>query len=1585
MKRKELMWILVCFALTLFTAGVWAAPVPDTGQVLCYNVAGAVITCPLPGQALYGQDANYSINTPSYTKLDGSGSVLPDSAMSWVMVRDNVTGLIWENKTVDGTIHDKNKTYTWYDPTNPNPGTQGDGTDTKDFLDALNSARFGGYSDWRLPTVKELTSIVNHGIPYPGPTIDTGYFPNAVSSFYWSSTTGAPYGTYGAWGVGFGYGNGYGTNKSSSYYVRAVRGGQSSSLDHLTIGSFDTVNSGLSEDASAATGSYTDNGDGTVTDTSTGLRWQQAGSSNTQTWEQALAYCESLNLGGYTDWRLPTSKELQSLVDYNRYNPEINTTYFPSTVSSFYWSSTTYANYTNLAWGVYFYDGIGDVNNKIGSWYVRAVRGGQSGAFDSSVISVSPVSRAVAKDAGATTFSVSNTGTGTMPWTAVVTPASSWLRIISGASGTNSGIINCGFDANTSTSDRTATIRVTATTGATGSPVDVTVTQAPTSTTPGAPAIGTATAGNAQATVSFTPPASNGGSAITSYTATSNPGGKTATGSGSPIVVTGLTNGTAYTFTVTATNSAGTGAPSASSNSVTPFSDDGNTCATATDITLNSSRSGSIETVGDYDYFRVIVPSSGTLTAYTTGVTDTYGYLKNSNCEDIEYDDDDGEGYNFNISRSVTAGTYYVAVRAYQAGTGPYTLSVQFVAPPSLSVTPSNQNVSKDAGTTMFSVSNTGAGTMLWSAAVTPASSWLRITSGATGTNSGTINCGFDANTSTSARTATIRVTSTGATGSPVDVTVTQAPKPVTVPGAPTIGTATAGNAQATVNFTPPYDGGSPIISYTVTSNPGGKTATGSASPITITGLTNGTTYTFTVTATNVAGTSLPSSASSSVTPITVPGAPTIGTATAGNAQATVNFTPPASNGGSQITSYTATSNPGGKTATGSGSQIVVTGLTNGTAYTFVVTATNAAGTSPPSSSSNSVTPCTVPGAPTIGTATAGNAQATVNFTPPASNGGSPITSYTVTSNPGGKTASGSSSPIVVPGLTNGTTYTFTVIATNAAGSSPPSASSNRVTPCTVPGAPTIGTATAGNAQATVNFAPPASNGGSPITGYTVTSSPGGKTANGSSSPITITGLTNDTPYTFTVTATNAAGISPPSSASNSVTPSAKTPIIGSNSIDEMDVVKITDMSGLLPDGGRTVAVSAWDKDGKQLTASGHALPVSIYNHGTTSIQGRDLVDRFPDGAPAVYSFLVESSKMFITNVNNSVDGAVKVPIIYSNGLSNFVSNSIGARNTLKLTDMSGTIENGGIAISLTAWDASGKAIPESTSAAPLKLYSHGTTTIAGSSLPARFPLGVPITYEFTVASPKLVISNVKNSSDGTLNIPTVYTVGVSSFVSNSIGARNTIYISDFSGALDIGGAAISVRAWDVSGTEIPESVSVNSYKIFNYETVKITGAELGSRFSSGAPITYEFTVDSSKVVITNVKSSSDGSINIPTVYTSGTTNYTTNYVSDLNTIRITDMSGGIPAGGASITVTARDVGGILIPESGSATALKLNNHGTTTIEGNDLRNRFPGGTPVTYEFSIGSPSAVVTNLTESTDGSINIPTVFAIGPCGGI
>ena len=131
--------------------------------------------------------------------------------------------------------------------------------------------------------------------------------------------------------------------------------------------------------------------------------------------------------------------------------------------------------------------------------------------------------------------------------------------------------------------------------------------------------------------------------------------------------------------------------------------------------------------------------------------------------------------------------------------------------------------------------------------------------------------------------------------------------------------------------------------------------------------------------------------------PPTVPNAPTIGTATrTGSGEITVTFTPPATDGGTPITQYRVISTPGSITAVGAASPLVVTGLTNGTGYTFTARATNAVGNSAESAASNSATPYTVPGAPTIGTATAGVGQVSVTFTAPGSTGGSTIISYTV-------------------------------------------------------------------------------------------------------------------------------------------------------------------------------------------------------------------------------------------------------------------------------------------------------------------------------------------------------------------------------------------------------------------------------------------------------------------------------------------------------------------------------------------------------------------------------------------------------------
>ena len=353
----------LCFIFILVTAQAFASPVPDTGQTKCYDTVGNAITCPSAGQAFYGQDGNFCINPLSYTKLDSNGYALPDPAMSWTMIRDNVTGLIWEMKTdKDGVknyinSHDSDNTYTWYD-SNPatnggNAGTPGDGTNTEAFITALNDARYGGYSDWRLPSEKELASIINFDVPYPGPTIDTLYFPDTVSDWHWTKSTLADY-TDNAWLVHFDYSYVHAYLKSNSLYVRAVRGGKSD-----------------------AAGSYQDNGDGTVTDMFTGLMWQQTVSSN-MTWEQALAHCEGLDLGGYTDWRLPSAKELRSLADTSRCDPAISVGFFPDTAASWFWTRTTNAYKTHDAWIVNFYFGDVDGHIKTNSYNARAVRGGQA-------------------------------------------------------------------------------------------------------------------------------------------------------------------------------------------------------------------------------------------------------------------------------------------------------------------------------------------------------------------------------------------------------------------------------------------------------------------------------------------------------------------------------------------------------------------------------------------------------------------------------------------------------------------------------------------------------------------------------------------------------------------------------------------------------------------------------------------------------------------------------------------------------------------------------------------------------------------------------------------------------------------------------------------------------------------------------------------------------------------------------------------------------------------------------------------------------------------------------------------------------
>ena len=665
------------------------------------------------------------------------------------------------------------------------------------------------------------------------------------------------------------------------------------------------------------------------------------------------------------------------------------------------------------------------------------------------------------------------------------------------------------------------------------------------STVPQAPTIGSAsyTAGiaygaNPQVAVTWTDPANSGGSAITGYTVTSSPAGGTCTVAGATAtactITSGLTAGTAYTFSVVATNGSGTSAASAASAAIVPATVPG----TPTAVTATSNVSGQSvvswtapASNGGLAITGYTVTSSVGQTCTTTGATTcTVTGLTN------------GTAYTFTVTATSPAGT-----GAASAASNPATPGGPPQPPTGVTAT-TGQNVSS---TVSWTAPTDNGGSVITGYTVTASPGTRTCTT--TGATSCTVT-GL-----TNGTTYTFTVTATNAVGTSAASAPSNAITPASTPGAPTDVTATnvpgtpfTSTPQVMVSWTAPVvTGGSAITSYTVTSSGGHPCTTGNGNTTTCTflGLTAGTNYTFTVMATNVVGTG-PASAPVSATASTVPGAPTGVTATSfANAQSVVTWTAPASNGGSSITGYTVTSS-GGQTCTSTSTApatpattCTVTGLTNGTAYTFTVTATNAAGTSSASAASGTATPATTPGAPTGVAATSfANAQSVVTWTAP-STGGAVITGYTVTSSGGQTCTSTSTAPATpattctVTGLTNGTAYTFTVTATNVVGTGSASAASASATPATVPGAPTTPTAAAADQSAVVSWTAPASNGGAAISTYTVTSTPGSFTCSSATSPCTVTGLTANTSYTFTVKATNAAGTGAASVATTGVTP----------------------------------------------------------------------------------------------------------------------------------------------------------------------------------------------------------------------------------------------------------------------------------------------------------------------------------------------------------------------------------------------------------------------------------------------------------------
>lgn len=208
----------------------------DTGVTKCANQSENNLDCPVsthPNQdAQYGRDATHNDNSDghagfSFTKISSTGAELASSASEWSCIKDNVTGLMWEVKTDDGGLHDKNNTYTWYNPNNTvnggHAGTENGDNDTDSFVSNTNSADLCGAHSWRLPTREELGSIVDRS--KLDPSIDTGYFPNTVSNWFWSSS---PYAVNSSnvWIFHFTPGDEGPRHKSLHGYVRLVRSGQ---------------------------------------------------------------------------------------------------------------------------------------------------------------------------------------------------------------------------------------------------------------------------------------------------------------------------------------------------------------------------------------------------------------------------------------------------------------------------------------------------------------------------------------------------------------------------------------------------------------------------------------------------------------------------------------------------------------------------------------------------------------------------------------------------------------------------------------------------------------------------------------------------------------------------------------------------------------------------------------------------------------------------------------------------------------------------------------------------------------------------------------------------------------------------------------------------------------------------------------------------------------------------------------------------------------------------------------------------------------------------------------------------------------
>ena len=634
---------------------------------------------------------------------------------------------------------------------------------------------------------------------------------------------------------------------------------------------------------------------------------------------------------------------------------------------------------------------------------------------------------------------------------------------------------------------------------------------------PSAPAITGISPIDGAVTVGWSPPSSSGSSSITSYVAAVSPGGATCTWTVGPLncTVSGLTNGTTYRATVRAYSALGPGLASANSTSFVPYK-----APSAPSIVSISPSDGQITVT-----WSAASNNGSAITRY-----DVEAQPGGNSCSTS------GTGTSCTISPLTNGTAYSISVYATnEAGGGDVASSDTLITPRTLAGAPTNLVISpgdKQLGVSWRTPSSNG-GSAVTSYTVTAQPGSVTCTAIAPATSCNLLGL-------SNGSVYSVTVVATNPAGSSVSSS-TVTGSPVTIPGKPTISATEPGANSVLVRWrAPSASGGASVTSYTVVASPGGNSCATSGAVLycTVTGLDNGTTYAFTVTATNSAGTGS-ASASYNGIPAAQPNAPRNVIVTPTNQGITVSWAAPTYDGGNAVTGYTATVRSTGDTCNTAASTLTCTfsNLVNGSTYIVDVVAQNNAGKSDAATSGN-VTPRTTPSKPTQVTLTPGASTIRVNWSAPVSDGGASVTSYIATASPGNATCTSTGTYCDFLNLTAGSSYAVTVVAVNAAGTGSASNSISAM-PFDKPGAPNSVAASADDTQINVTWAAPTNTGGSDITGYVATATPGGLTctAPSTATSCSIKGLTNGTKYTIKVTAINVAGYGPDAIVSGTVVP----------------------------------------------------------------------------------------------------------------------------------------------------------------------------------------------------------------------------------------------------------------------------------------------------------------------------------------------------------------------------------------------------------------------------------------------------------------